>query len=497
MNGTAPTFTPTFCTNLLNAYEAAGQNLNVAARVEVCVNVRNATEVLINFDEDVLRQSLICIGAVHWWYVMWSSKPATLCSLFSRDSQQTRLHALSTVLSSINSSSREQRAHYQSVLLVAACVWMINGLHSCPADNSCSRELIKCILPLTIDLHNNRNLFIPNQSLDQIQKDYNTGVPHTRGSLIFLREMVWPPVASGVCFRVQRKLPGNTFQTLFEKSYSAVRHSLIPIGFHMRNDVPRTCFATRKTLTCMHDWDINFDPADASHPNLDTIEVLQDKMVYGPDDKEDAPAYSPPEESVGVTVDRLLTQFAADIIIKIGNPKGVYDSSYCPLPMYLRERLTLQELASTNIEHLFTKVQFKKASQEEWRKACGCIFPHSSHVTPASAQHWRVMKYYTEWKAFIPLLSTEDEVEVLEAVYEELHKLLWLPAATNDRLWYYVDRSKDGWDQLPGHSSGGPQVLVNPHVSGTLTLSQPTNQLNPAMALREEQEESSEDGMDE
>lgn len=58
---------PAFCTNLMNAYAAAGENLNVAARVEVRVKLRHASAVLVAFDDAVLRRSAISLDGVHWW----------------------------------------------------------------------------------------------------------------------------------------------------------------------------------------------------------------------------------------------------------------------------------------------------------------------------------------------------------------------------------------------------------------------------------------------
>lgn len=287
-----------------------------------------------------------------------------------------------TVLSTINSSHRKERALYQSVLLVAACVWLINGLHSRPDDDSTARHLVKVILPLTSDLNGNADLFTQGEALEDFDEGDDPGVPHTRGGLVFLRELVWPPLASGIRFRALRDLPDNAFFRLFDQTYSALRQKLIPDGFRTRSDVPTTRYPTRKTITPTTDWDKDFDPVDASHPDLNAIEVAEDIEIYGPDVVEETQLFVPPVEAIGVTVDRLLDQFAADIIVKIGNPRNTFEGSYCPLQPPHHRLLKLKDISTCNVGLLFRKVQFKRAHRDEWIKAFQAIFPSKTHVTP-------------------------------------------------------------------------------------------------------------------
>jgi hypothetical protein len=65
MDGTPPDF----CRNLENAYQSARDNIDVAARIEVRVELQYANRVLLSFDDDVLRRSLVSLKRSTWWYV--------------------------------------------------------------------------------------------------------------------------------------------------------------------------------------------------------------------------------------------------------------------------------------------------------------------------------------------------------------------------------------------------------------------------------------------
>jgi hypothetical protein len=68
--------------------------------------------------------------------------------------------------------------------------------------------------------------------------------------------------------------------------------------------------------------------------------------------------------------------------------------------------------------------------------------------------------YYTDYNEFILLLSREEVGEVRRAIYKEICKLAWIPAAISDRLWDY--RKDSRWIAIPYEDLGGPRIWINP-----------------------------------
>jgi hypothetical protein len=60
---------PTFCENLEQAYKSARDKVDVAARIEVRVELKYANHVLLSFDHAVLHRSLVSMKRGVWWYV--------------------------------------------------------------------------------------------------------------------------------------------------------------------------------------------------------------------------------------------------------------------------------------------------------------------------------------------------------------------------------------------------------------------------------------------
>jgi hypothetical protein len=58
---------PTFVTNLLELYDAAGRSNPSHARIEVRVPIRNALKVLMRWSPDIIRQSVLLFPSVVWW----------------------------------------------------------------------------------------------------------------------------------------------------------------------------------------------------------------------------------------------------------------------------------------------------------------------------------------------------------------------------------------------------------------------------------------------
>jgi hypothetical protein len=333
----------------------------------------------------------------------------------------------------------------------------------------------------------------PLSFFDPDEEDF--GTPQTPAGLIFLRHITIPPEASMVRFMDSNcQLPDRMFKKIFEKSLEEIEHKVNPSGFRTRDSVPKSRHPERKTLTSKRNRDdYEQDPDNATFPQLNNILVEFETPEYGPDLEENAmPVYIQPAEPMGLTVDRLFAQYASDIIQKIGNPKDVRLGSYCPLNRGARERITLDDITTADLGKLFTTVQWQQATAEEWYKNFNHLFPRKNHITPSSAQHYHLMAYYAEWKKAMLQLSDEDAGNVRASMFQRYNTLVWVPAASGDRLWNYS--RTEGWNNLPPaqglrRNQGGPKVYFSPKNGVNPTLR--TAEDIAREALREEEEEGS------
>ncbi|KAF8881110.1 hypothetical protein BD779DRAFT_1445755, partial [Infundibulicybe gibba] len=66
---------PVFCENLLGVYTSASEHMDVAARVEVRVPLKNAVSAFLALEDHTITQSLVMFCREIWWYVtsLWAN----------------------------------------------------------------------------------------------------------------------------------------------------------------------------------------------------------------------------------------------------------------------------------------------------------------------------------------------------------------------------------------------------------------------------------------
>lgn len=135
----------------------------------------------------------------------------------------------------MNEMSGPQRAFYVTLLTHAGLVWLINGLHSHPLNDSTGKSLIKCVLPFECSDDEARG--IPTSFFNS--NDEDLGVPITPAGLIILHHITIPPEASTVRFlEINCQLPSHVFKKTFEKPLEEVQHKLNPSGFELGTPFP-------------------------------------------------------------------------------------------------------------------------------------------------------------------------------------------------------------------------------------------------------------------
>ncbi|KDR65253.1 hypothetical protein GALMADRAFT_148842 [Galerina marginata CBS 339.88] len=132
LNGKATTWTRSLYELFLNAAKA---NL-AAARMEMRVPLKNAKEVLIRVDKELLRSNLVSVSPSTWWG--FGAYRVLACHL---------------LFVWYSEGSAYLRVQPSALLMVAGLVWLLNGLLSTPDKGANSKRLMDSILP-HINRHN-------------------------------------------------------------------------------------------------------------------------------------------------------------------------------------------------------------------------------------------------------------------------------------------------------------------------------------------------------
>jgi hypothetical protein len=152
------------------------------------------------------------------------------------------------------SGSPALRVKREALLLTAACVWLVNGLHACPEDGPVARNLMDAILPVpdSEDHRDHVNLAYPAAARshkvgeqgdsDQDEWEVMPTVPYNPYGVVFLRCVVLhgpnhvPRMRAGGPF-----LSPPAFKYFFGASEGEISHKYYKVGI-----IPREVLAQRR-----------------------------------------------------------------------------------------------------------------------------------------------------------------------------------------------------------------------------------------------------------
>ncbi|TFK61412.1 hypothetical protein BDN72DRAFT_904123 [Pluteus cervinus] len=464
---------PTYCEDLQGVYTDCREGkLKVAARVEMRVPFKHAEDVLYDPDLEKIQDSLFDMKATTWWNFR-------LCRLLS----------IKILLTNMNYMGRAERATISVLTTYAALVWLCNGLHSRPPDDSSGREVAAAALPLTID-YSEDQLFLQGADLESLMEK-STPVPWTPSGILFLRTLVLPPESNSIRLHAKRTLSAKAFKYVFGKSIEEIQKSILPTGFITPYDRNNGRFPMRKgtTHTAIPREDETLQPIVLNLPPMD----IEPRLIeFGEDMDVDPPLQVPTIENVEVTAVELWRQFPSDVLQKVGNPRGNKES-YCILNMTQREQMTVERFNNPELSRFFTHVQWKKASTKEWAQAFDHFFPPPAHQRSTTGSlHYGKCDWYLSWKGLMGRISRENSVKVrrsLKKLFDELH---WVPAVKSDRIWKY-DANLEGFTLFPESARllTAPSILWNPDRPGPTWVNERERREALRLLRREEEEDSS------
>ncbi|KAJ8689399.1 hypothetical protein PTI98_013422 [Pleurotus ostreatus] len=433
-------FPPKYCTELSSAYEQARMK-NVAARLEVRLPLQHATNFLVEFDMNTIRESVLSIHRDNFWN--W---------------RVVRMDAFARLLSAMNDQAPDQCVSAAMLSTYAATVWMINGVHSRPDNQTGGRACHDIALPNCARLDQYHCYLLPVWCL-----------VHAPNLL--------PPESNTVRLAVGDRLPLEHYEWVFNKTLPELRRMFGATGITRRRDLPRTRFRMNKGMSRARTGPSTIDVP----PNFFGLEAVEEMITQetGPDvDAATHVLEAAPRKTVEQKALELWQQFPSCVLQKIGNPKDWGLSSYCRLSQTERRVAGIEKMKTTNLAVVFTRVQVKAATKQQWQDAFNAIFPPKGHDLPPSAQGWPFMIYYQDWKALLASLNETNAMEVRKVIWKEFKKLTWIPNATNDRPWrsnrmgapwaQYPEPGSDPDDPFARDGLSGPQILWTPWLEDAL-----------------------------
>lgn len=111
--------------------------------------------------------------------------------IYPRNHRAQRVEAISRILMKQQAGGGKFRVSDDALLLTAACVWLLNGLHARPGDGSAERSLMRAVL-LTTDADRpdpNTVLFLSRERDGDSESEEDPGLPYNPYGVIFLRSL--------------------------------------------------------------------------------------------------------------------------------------------------------------------------------------------------------------------------------------------------------------------------------------------------------------------
>jgi hypothetical protein len=198
------------------------------------------------------------------------------------------------------------------------------------------------------------------------------------------------------------------------------------------------------------------------------------------------------EEDIQMLLTKHWNQFCSDILQKCGNVRGQpLMASHCRLSLEERRNVTDTVYQDLNLAMVFNRVQWKKVSGIEWKKAFDIYFPSRNSKLMVQPQNFPSMAYWLDWHDMRRRLPPQSFDRMRSRYWTLFKKLLWIPKPHGDRLWKYIPN--DSFTTWPvDYRSHAPHVIVSP------SSRNPTWQphLVPGEEEDEEEEENGEEEYD-
>jgi hypothetical protein len=353
-----------------------------------------------------------------------------------------------------------------ALLLTAACVWLLNGLHARPDDGSSARSLMRAVLPTTdasdpdIDTLLFRSRESSGSDFSDDDDDHNHMLPYSPFGAIFLRRVVLD-----VDVPRMRVLPepifltDGAFQDIFNASQEIIRERYSPSGI-----LPRGMPSQYRVTTSKKRQTIGRVRGESGEEEL-LFDLSSRGYCLPPppvDDGSDVEIEETADENDGnidKKMDEMWRQFLVDVAMKSPNPRSSGSASYLKLTEDERARVTSELYLNLQLSDMWRACSWKVGSLSDRMLAFSHLFPEQKHETSPTTQNYTQCRYYVTWKQ----ICASTDSKTVDAMRRELQKkvlsLNWIPFACSDKMWSTQQKTK-GYTRYPPNSDGpAPHIL--------------------------------------
>jgi hypothetical protein len=402
--------------------------------------------------------------------------------------------ALGKVLSDQAHGPSKLRVKPEALLLTAACVWLINSLHSRPDDGPSCRNLMQAVLPATHEEDDMVLAYPPRNGQggdagdgddeDDSDDEADRGNPYNPYGVIFLRKIMpgklYPLPENGEAWSRTRSVPrmrmggpllsSSAFQYHFGATEEEVRHKYHSVG-RLPKGQPNPRRPSNKAKCT---------PAYSQQPGTPEPIIfrlaakghaLPPPIIDDGSDNEGG-GYSS-SGGIDQVTSKLWRQFLADAANKAPNPKRMGYASYSKLSHEERRSAREDHYKNLNLAEIWNACYWKVANQSEWDRAFDNLFPAACQVTSSRVQNYYQCLYYTRWKEICgDLKGTKEGLETLDAMRKSLKRrfntLFWVPDAYQDKMWpTNLPAGNTRFRRFPPGSNGpAPRIIFRERLQG-------------------------------
>ncbi|KAG6906448.1 hypothetical protein DXG01_013908 [Tephrocybe rancida] len=449
---------------LYTLYGEASMTTPAFARVELRVPYKNATLVLLDIDDDFVRDSVLSIPTQTWWGL-----------------RSYRCLAAASVLQWQMDGPAIHRATELCMQLMAGLVWLLNGLHSAPDIGASSKNLIAGILPHVDRVNADPDILAygsPTEDDDVRSDDSSdsdiddaprvrtrrdaTTLPAYPNGLIFLRQL-----RIGTGYPVPRLSKGQPltekafrffFGTTLEEALDSIYKTVIVQEPHPT----RVNNKRKKTMTYFNWGQQTQEPEfSLSQAGYELEPIPRDE---GSDIENDGGEDEDPEATLDTVLTKLWRQGLLDFTSKVPNPRDASIPSYCVIPVADRTTITIDAYSDLSLSAYFRDCQYRVADRKEWSDLFDTLFPpKGKNKQGKTVQNYRQSQYYIQWVKLRDQSDDETFSIIRSEVRKKFNTVVWMPAAKSDRIW--ATKPEPGrYNKLSGlpDTLPCPQILINP-----------------------------------